>query len=109
MPVLLLTVPGRKSGRPHTNPVVYLKSGESWVVTGSAGGMASEPQWFRNLRASDRAAIEVGASRLEVSVTIADAGQREDLWRQLVAVAPFFAGYQKKCERIIPMAILTAA
>jgi deazaflavin-dependent oxidoreductase (nitroreductase family) len=107
MPVLLLTVPGRKTGKPHTNPVVFLKSGDSWVVTGSAGGMPAEPQWFRNLRAADRAVVEVGADRTTVSVAIANAEQHEQLWAELVAKAPYFADYQKKCERVIPMALLT--
>jgi deazaflavin-dependent oxidoreductase (nitroreductase family) len=107
MPVLLVTAPGRKSGTPHTTPLVYLKNGDSWVVTGSAGGSATEPQWFRNLRATDRATVEVGEVRTNVSVRIADADQREELWQQLVAVAPYFAGYQKKCDRVIPMAVLT--
>jgi deazaflavin-dependent oxidoreductase (nitroreductase family) len=107
MPVLLLTVPGRKTGQLRTTPVVYLKSGDRWVVTGSAGGSQTEPQWFSNLRATDRATVEVGADRSEVRVSIADDAERAELWRELVSVAPFFDGYQKKCDRVIPMAILT--
>ena len=107
MPVLLLTSAGRRSGTPRTTPLVYLENGDSWVVTGSAGGTPTEPQWFQNLRATDRATVEVGEARTGVSVHIADAEEREDLWQRLVAVAPYFAGYQKKCDRVIPMAVLT--
>ena len=106
-PVLLLTVPCRTTGRPHTTPVSYLPDGERFVVTGSAGGSPHEPQWFRNLRAADRAVIEVGDRRLDVDVKVADSAERAALWARLVERSPFFATYQAKVEREIPMAILS--
>lgn len=109
VPVLLLTVAGRKSGVEHTNSVAYLEDDGRYVVTGSAGGSPSEPQWFRNLRHADRAVIEVGRTRMDVSVSIASGEERTILWERLVAIAPFFAKYQDKVEREIPMAVLTPA
>ena len=106
LPVLLVTVAGRKTGTPHTVPCVYLEDGGSWIVSGSAGGMAQEPQWFRNLRATDRAIVEVGGVRTDVTVTVADGETRDELWSRLVSVAPFFDGYQRKVERVIPVAVL---
>ena len=105
--VMLLTVPGRKSGLPRTTAVSYIRDGDSYVVTGSGGGRQAEPQWFRNLRAADRAEIETGPTRIPVSVQIASAAQREVLWRQLLSQAPFFAKYQAKVQREIPMAVLS--
>jgi F420H(2)-dependent quinone reductase len=105
--VLLLTVPGRKTGTPHTNPVSYIRDDDSYVVTGSAGGQPGEPQWFRNLRAADRADIEVGPERIPVTVTIASPEQRALLWARLVEQGPQFAKYQTKTDREIPMAVLT--
>ena len=106
-PVLLLTVPGRTTGRPHTTPVSYLADGDRFVVTGSAGGSPREPQWFRNLRAADRAVIEVGDRRLDVDVKVANPAERAALWARLVERSPFFAKYQAKVKREIPMAILS--
>ena len=107
VPVLLLTVAGRKTGAMHTTPVSYFEDDGRFIVTGSAGGSASEPQWFRNLRKADLAQIEVGPRRIPVRVAIADTGERDVLWSKLLAHAPFFADYQAKVERQIPMAILT--
>ena len=56
--VLLLTVAGRKTGVEHTTAVSYFEDAGRFVVTGSAGGSPSEPQWFKNLRHADRAVIE---------------------------------------------------
>ena len=57
IPVLLLTVPGRKSGIPYTSPVGYLDDGGRYVVSGSANGLPTDPQWFKNLRQVDRAHV----------------------------------------------------
>jgi deazaflavin-dependent oxidoreductase (nitroreductase family) len=107
MPVLLLTVRGRKSGAKHTTPVLYLEDDGTYLVTGSGAGSAKEPQWFQNLRRADEAEIEVGRRRLGVRVAVADGARREVLWQKLLVHAPFFADYQTKAERQIPMAVLT--
>jgi deazaflavin-dependent oxidoreductase (nitroreductase family) len=107
MPVLLLTVAGRKTGVPRTTAVSYLEEVDCYVVTGSAGGAQSEPQWFRNLRNADHAVIEVGRRRMDVTVAVADSELRRVLWERLVGRHRFFAKYQDKVERDIPMAVLT--
>jgi deazaflavin-dependent oxidoreductase (nitroreductase family) len=104
---LLLTVAGRKTGKPRTTLISYFEDGGRYVVTGSAGGSAADPQWFRNLRRADAATIQIGSKRTEVSVSIADASEHARLWEQLVGRAPGFAKYQSKVERQIPMAVLT--
>lgn len=107
LPVLLLTVAGRNTDVPHTSAVAYIEADGGFVVTGSAGGAPSDPQWFRNLRQAKQAVVEVGARRIDVTVSVAGPEQREILWEQLLARAPFFAKYQAKVERTIPMAVLT--
>jgi F420H(2)-dependent quinone reductase len=107
MPVLLITVAGRKSGAKHTNPVLYLEDNGKYVVTGSGAGSEKEPQWFKNLRHADEAEVEVWRRRLPVSVEVVNGAQRDILWQQLLVHAPFFADYQRKVGRQIPMAILT--
>ena len=107
VPVLLLTVPGRTSGVAHTSAVGYFKDGDRFVVPGSAGGAPSDPQWFKNLRKSERALVEVGRQRMDVSVSIAGPQEHQVLWSRLLELAPFFADYQAKVKRQVPMAILT--
>lgn len=108
MPILLLTVAGRKSNVSRTAPVGYLHDDGGWIVAGSAGGMRDEPQWFRNLRAADHAIAEIGAVTRDVTVTVTEGEQREALWQQLLAAYPFFVGYQEKAARQIPVAVLQA-
>jgi F420H(2)-dependent quinone reductase len=107
--VLLLTVAGRKTGVEHTTPVSYFEDGGRFIVTGSGGGSKADPLWFRNLRRADRAVIEVGPRRIDVTVAIAGPEEHERLWEPLLVRAPFFARYQAKVDREIPMAVLTPA
>lgn len=108
LPVLLLTVTGRRTGTPRTTPVAYLHHDGNYLIAGSGGGMAQEPQWFRNLRHADWAAIRTGADTHEVTVRIPDRSERDHLWNDVVLVkAPFFAKYQRKSARLIPLAVLT--
>ena len=107
LPVLLLTVPGRRTGKLHTVAVSYFEKDGSYLVTGSAGGMKDDPQWMKNLRATPTAHIRIGAREVDVRVHVTDPEQRDELWRDVVtAQAPFFAGYQEKSGRVIPIAIL---
>ena len=106
MPILLLTVAGRKTNVLRTAPVGYLHDESGWIVAGSAGGMRDEPQWFRNLRAADRAITEIGGVTRDVTVTVAVGEQRGVLWEQILAAYPFVAGYQEKAARQIPVAVL---
>ncbi|MEV6414495.1 nitroreductase/quinone reductase family protein [Kribbella sp. NPDC051718] len=107
LPVLLITVAGRRTGTPYTVPVAYFETDGGYLVTGSAGGSKPDPQWFRNLRAATRARIQIGDRRYDVDVHVFEGADRDRLWRDVVlARAPFFAKYEAKAGRIIPVAVL---
>jgi deazaflavin-dependent oxidoreductase (nitroreductase family) len=106
-PVALLTVTGRKTGTPRTVPVAAFPLGDGWVVVGSAGGDAAEPQWFRNLRAADHAGLEVRDVRHDVSVRLLDGIERDAAFAGIVAAAPGFGKYEGKAGRPMPVALLT--
>lgn len=52
------------------------------------------------------ARTEIGGVTRDVTVTVTEGEQREALWQQILAAYPFFAGYQKKAARQIPVAVL---
>jgi len=106
--VLLLTVPGRATGRPHTVPVGFFEHEDGYLVVGSAGGAPSDPQWFKNLRQSARAHIQIRSRHTDVSVRITESAERDRLWTDVVIrQASTFAGYERKTDRTIPIAVLT--
>ncbi len=52
LPLVLLTVRGRKSGEPRTVPLVYFTDGDDVVLVASSFGRASNPAWYLNLLAN---------------------------------------------------------
>jgi len=105
-PILLLTVTGRKSGRTHTTPLIYLQDGDSFVIVGSVGGSDKHPAWFLNLRANPDAEVLVGRTKTRVRAEVANEEQRARLWPQLVKLYSNYDEYQKKTSRQIPVVIL---
>jgi deazaflavin-dependent oxidoreductase (nitroreductase family) len=107
LPVLLLTVPGRKTGKPRSVPVAYFEHDDGYLVAASAGGAPANPQWIRNLEAARQARIQIGERQYDVDVRLAAGVERDELWQNVVLTqAPFFAGYEKKSGRSIPLALL---
>lgn len=110
LPVLLITVRGRRTGEDHTTPVAYFDVGDGYLVCGTGGGMAPEPQWFRNLRRADRARIQIGATTLPVTVHVLDRAERDRALNDVVlSRAPFFTKYEERSGRVVPIALLTPA
>lgn len=110
LPVCLVTIPGRRSGAPHTVPVVYFDNDNDneYVVAASAGGSKPEPQWIRNAAATNSATVQMGASTILADVRVPEPAERDRLWADVVlARAPFFADYERKSGRTIRVAVLT--
>lgn len=106
MPVLLLTTVGRKTRKARTTPVMYMRDGESYVVTASNNGRDRDPAWFGNLVATPSGEIEIPGSKIKVKAEVANPSERARLWALLVAKARFFDAYAKATSRSIPMVFL---
>lgn len=105
-PVLLLTTRGRKTGREHTVPLLYLSEGESLVVVASNGGAPKDPDWWLNLKAKPEATVELGDRKLRTRAEQASPEEKERLWPKLVEMYSGYEGYRRKTEREIPVVVL---
>jgi deazaflavin-dependent oxidoreductase (nitroreductase family) len=103
LPVLLITTVGRKSGKPHTNPIVYLRDGEDYLVTGSAGGMDWNPNWYHNLKAHPDVKVEIGPQAFDLHAIITEGEERNQLYERFKAASSNFAKYEKGTNRVIPV------
>src|SRR5579864_1434711 len=106
LPVLLLTTTGRKSGKPRTVPLGYLRDGSTYVITASYGGLPRNPAWFFNLQGHSEATIQAKNVQVQVRAELANPEKKRDLVARLLEVAPGYANYQKRTSRDIPMVIL---
>jgi deazaflavin-dependent oxidoreductase (nitroreductase family) len=50
--------------------------------------------------------IEVGSDAFAVTARMAQDGERDEIWRQQKADFTFFADYEKKTSRTIPVIVL---
>jgi deazaflavin-dependent oxidoreductase (nitroreductase family) len=105
--LLLLHTQGARSGTRYTNPVVYLADGGRYVVFASKAGAPSNPGWYHNLKAHPDVSIEVGDRTIEVTANELTGTERDRLFARQVEIAPGFAAYQAKTERVIPVVALT--
>jgi deazaflavin-dependent oxidoreductase (nitroreductase family) len=108
--MLILHTTGRRTGKEHVTPAVYLPDGDRWVVIGSKGGAPADPDWVRNLEANPEATIEVGTETIPVRATaiLREGPGWEDLYARQVERRRGFADYLVKTEGIrrIPVIVL---
>ena len=105
--VLIVTVPGRRSGIMRSNCVRFIRTPDGLVVWGSGSGSKRDPQWFQNLRAAGRASVEIGRDRMQVRAREVTGRERDVMWTDVVlAEVPAVARYARKAGRTIPIAVL---
>jgi deazaflavin-dependent oxidoreductase (nitroreductase family) len=106
MGFLLLTTIGRKSGRPRTVPLAFLRDGSAYVIIASNAGFPQNPAWFLNLKSHPEETIQVKRQHIRVKAETANPEKRQELWAHLMEVAPGYGRYQKRTTREIPLVIL---
>ena len=83
-PLSVLTVPGRRSGRPRSTPLTVLeKDGCRYVV----GGFPAA-DWIRNVRAAGRGTLTVADVSEPVELVELDAEEARPILREWPAVTP---------------------
>jgi F420H(2)-dependent quinone reductase len=107
VPVLLLTVVGRKSGKRFTAPLTYLQDGERLVVAASRSGMDQHPLWYLNLVANPEVEVQTGSDVRPMRAHTADDAERAHYWPKLVAVNPDYGFYQERTQRKVPVVVLS--
>lgn len=89
-PTYLLTVRGRKSGKPHTTPVTLVEHEDQRWIVAPYGAV----NWVRNARAIGRVQLSRGRHREEVSITELGPEESAPILKEYLAavriVQPFF-------------------
>jgi deazaflavin-dependent oxidoreductase (nitroreductase family) len=105
--VLLITSPGRRTGRARSTCVRYLDTPDGWLVWGTGAGSRRDPDWFENLRATPAADVQIRSRHVAVRATELTGPERDATWRDVVlAAAPEVTRYARKAGRTIPVAVL---
>jgi deazaflavin-dependent oxidoreductase (nitroreductase family) len=103
---MVLETVGRKSGKPRSSPVLYLRDGDSLVVLGANAGSDRAPAWWLNLEAAGEATAVVGGERRRVRSRIVAGEERRRLWEAFVEMYPQAEEYTRFTDRELPLAAL---
>jgi deazaflavin-dependent oxidoreductase (nitroreductase family) len=95
-PVLLLTTTGRRSGRPRTTPVIYVRAGDALVVSSESFGQRRPAAWPLNLAADPRAVVQLGARTAAYVGRPATAAEVDRHWPALVRAWPAHETYHRR-------------
>jgi F420H(2)-dependent quinone reductase len=104
--MLLLTTTGRRTGKRHTVPLLYLEEGDTLVVIASFGGRPYHPQWYLNLVADPSVTVQRLSRRLPHRARTADPEERSWWWPRVVAAYDGYRAYQDRTDREIPVVLL---
>jgi deazaflavin-dependent oxidoreductase (nitroreductase family) len=81
---VVLTVPGRKTGKPRSTPITpMLVDGHRYVVNGYPGA-----DWVRNVRAAGRAVLTRGRRTEQVLMVELSADEARPILREFPALVP---------------------
>ena len=104
---MLLTTSGRKSGEPLTQPLIYAKDGDRYIIVASNGGAAEDPGWYRNFQAAGlRAEAQVADRKFHVAGRIVYGAERAAMWEKLCAAYAPMDSYKTRTDREIPVIVL---
>lgn len=102
MPVLLLTMIGRRSGRQRTIPLVYLRDHNDLIVCNVRPPWERPNPWPLNVGANGEVTVRIGGSAEPRVAREASPEEVERLWPRLVAVWPAYERFFEQAhERTI--------
>ncbi len=106
-----LTTTGRNSGQPRPVTLYAFEDGDNLVIVGSRGGSPRDPAWVGNLRAEPRATLRVAKKDRAVRAREVKipSDERDHLWKVVTEAFRYYATYQRKTERVIPLFLLEPA
>ena len=102
-PILLINHTGARTGKSRTNPVMYLKDGNRYLVFASKGGAETNPDWYHNLKKHPDVRIEVGDQIIDARAEELTGAERNKIFAKQASLYPQFAQYQRKTKRTIPV------
>ena len=106
MSVLMITIRGRRSGRPRSVALNYLEDAGRYIVFTTHAGEDREPAWWLNLRDAGVADAQIGSRHLRVRAHAAQGAERERLWSRSKDIDSAHAVYEARTKRRIKVVVL---
>ena len=108
LPNLMLTVVGRKSGIPRSNPLLCVPRGDTILIAGSYFGGPKEPMWVKNIEANPDVTVRFNGETSAMRARLLEGDDRAKAWEAMLKTWPNFAKYEQRTDRRIKVFELTA-
>jgi deazaflavin-dependent oxidoreductase (nitroreductase family) len=108
-PLALVHHRGRKTGKEHVAPMMYLADDvdpDVIYVFASKAGAPTHPDWYYNLTSARDAEVEVGTQTYPVSVSELSGDDRDRIFAEQARRYPGFAEYAQKTAGIRTIPVL---
>jgi deazaflavin-dependent oxidoreductase (nitroreductase family) len=108
-PITLVQHRGRRSGRHHVTPMMYMADETdpaTIYVFASKAGAPDNPDWYYNLTTAGEAEVEVGTEQYPVSVDELTGDERDRVYAEQARRYPGFAEYEQKTAGIRTIPVL---
>ena len=106
-PLCYLTVPGRRSGEPHTVPLLHIRDCDRVVLVASNWGRPNHPAWALNLEAARYGTVTLpGDGTRPMTARRATGAELERYWPEALRIWPGYEGYRRRAGREIRVFVL---
>jgi deazaflavin-dependent oxidoreductase (nitroreductase family) len=106
LPVVILTVRGRKSGKLRKMPLMRVERDGKYAIVASKGGAPDNPKWYKNVKANPDVMLQDGPEPFDARARELHGEERELWWRRAVEAFPPYADYEKRTKRLIPVFLI---
>jgi deazaflavin-dependent oxidoreductase (nitroreductase family) len=93
-PILLLTTVGRRTDKPRTVPVFYLREGDRYVVCNVRPPHERTNPWVLNVLADPRVRLSLRGETLDGRARRADQSEVDRLWPRFVQLWPPYRAFR---------------
>jgi deazaflavin-dependent oxidoreductase (nitroreductase family) len=88
--------------------LTYGDIGGEVVICASKGGADDNPQWYHNILAGETLDFQIATQAFRAKWREPVGAEREKVWAFMVDCYPFYATYQTKTTRILPLVMMKA-
>jgi deazaflavin-dependent oxidoreductase (nitroreductase family) len=101
LPMLTLSVIGRRSGQRRDVQLAYHADGDDLLVVASAMGQEHHPAWRYNLEANPDVDVQVRGERFAATASVLPDDEKERLWPAISQTIPQMKTYETRTDRNI--------
>lgn len=106
LPVVLLTMVGKRSGKLRKVPLMRVEHDGEYVLVASMGGAPTNPEWYYNVQAHPQVELQDGTITKDFVAREVTGDGKAIWWQRAVEAYPPYADYQAKTDRDIPVFVL---